>query len=108
MAEARLTLPADRAERYATVAEQIAAVVAGESSRTARFATAACLLAHAFRPRFFWTGIFQGDLRKFRKAMPKATNINPKSDENQGSEHEGNTWAPPTIQSLGASGRTEV
>ena len=69
MAEARLTLPADRAERYATVAEQIAAVVAGESSRTARFATAACLLAHAFRPRFFWTGFYVVDAERPRELV---------------------------------------
>ena len=69
MAEALLLLPADRAERYATLAEQIAAVVAGESSQTARFATAACLLSHAFRPRFFWTGFYVVDPERPRELV---------------------------------------
>ncbi|HCH63089.1 MAG: diguanylate phosphodiesterase [Deltaproteobacteria bacterium] len=61
MAEVLSSLPDDRAERYAMLAEQVAAVVAGEPSRTARYATAACLLSQAFRPRFFWTGFYVVD-----------------------------------------------
>ena len=52
---------ADKAEQYRQVHQQIRAVVAGERSRTARFATAACLLAHAFSPRFYWTGFYEVD-----------------------------------------------
>lgn len=62
MAEAQLTdLPADKAERYAVVRREIAAVIAGEPSRVARYATAASLLVQAFAPRFFWTGFYLVD-----------------------------------------------
>lgn len=61
MAEQLTGLPEDRAERYAMVAAQVAAVVAGEPSRTARYATAACLLSQAFALRFFWTGFYVVD-----------------------------------------------
>lgn len=59
MAEAaRAELPAGKAERYAVLRAEIAAVIAGEPNRTARYATAASLLAHAFPERFFWTGFY--------------------------------------------------
>lgn len=62
MAEVSLTdLPADKAERYAVVRREIAAVIAGESSRIARYATATSLLVQAFAPRFFWTGFYLVD-----------------------------------------------
>jgi L-methionine (R)-S-oxide reductase len=62
MAETQLTdLPSDKAERYRVIAREIAAVVAGEPNRTARYATAASLLAHAFAPRFFWCGFYLVD-----------------------------------------------
>ncbi|MEO1475415.1 MAG: GAF domain-containing protein [Pseudomonadota bacterium] len=51
----------DRNVRYAEVAEEIASVVAGETSTTARYATTSCLLAQAFSPRFFWTGFYLVD-----------------------------------------------
>ncbi len=51
----------DRAAKYAELAEEIASIIAGETSETARYATAACLLAEAFRPRFFWTGFYVAD-----------------------------------------------
>lgn len=60
----RLELPADKAARYAALRQEIAAVVAGESSCTARYATAACLLAQAFPERFFWTGFYLVDETK--------------------------------------------
>ena len=65
MAEAfnNLTLPADRAERYATVAEEIAAVLAGESNTIARMATVASMLAASF-PHYFWTGFYVVDPEK--------------------------------------------
>jgi len=59
MAEAaRAELPAGKAERYAALRAEIAAVIAGEPNRTARYATAASQLAHAFPERFFWTGFY--------------------------------------------------
>jgi len=61
MAEASLDLPVDKAERYAALRKEIAAVIAGETSTTARYATAACLLTQAFAPRFFWTGFYLVD-----------------------------------------------
>ncbi|MFO1016853.1 MAG: GAF domain-containing protein [Hyphomonadaceae bacterium] len=65
MAEAaRAPLPGDKTEAYATLRAEIGAVIAGEPSRTARFATAASLLAHAFPDRFFWTGFYLVDEAK--------------------------------------------
>ncbi len=65
MAEAaRQELPADKAERYAALRGEIAAVIAGEPNRTARYATAASLLAQAFPERFFWTGFYVVDEAK--------------------------------------------
>ena len=39
----------------------LSAVVAGESSRTARFATTVSLLVQAFGSRFFWCGFYEVD-----------------------------------------------
>lgn len=65
MAEAvRAELPADKAERYVALRAEIAAVIAGEPTRTARYATAASLLAQAFPDRFFWTGFYLVDETK--------------------------------------------
>jgi L-methionine (R)-S-oxide reductase len=59
MAEAaRAPLPEEKAERYAALRAEIAAVIAGEPNRTARYATATSLLAQAFPERFFWTGFY--------------------------------------------------
>ena len=51
----------DRAARYTELRDDIASEVAGETYRPARYATAACLLAQAFQPRFFWTGFYVVD-----------------------------------------------
>ena len=51
----------DKAEVYRQIKEEIDSVVAGETSDTARYASAACLLALAFKPRFFWTGFYLVD-----------------------------------------------
>ena len=51
----------DKAATYRALKDEIMSVVAGETSLTARFATASCLLAHAFSPRFFWTGFYLVD-----------------------------------------------
>ncbi|MBK8542621.1 MAG: GAF domain-containing protein [Caulobacteraceae bacterium] len=65
MAEAaRAELPADKAERYNALRAEIAAVIAGEPNVTARYATAASLLADAFPDRFFWTGFYVVDANK--------------------------------------------
>lgn len=55
---------ADKAAAYAELAERVRAVIAGEPDRTARFATAASMLAHTFAPRFFWTGFYVVDPAK--------------------------------------------
>lgn len=51
----------DKTEAYCQLKQEIDSVVAGETSETARFASAACLLSLAFRPRFFWTGFYVVD-----------------------------------------------
>ncbi|MBL4596352.1 MAG: GAF domain-containing protein [Robiginitomaculum sp.] len=51
----------NKAIRYAELRQEIASVVAGETSRTARFASAACMLAEGFAPRFYWTGFYEVD-----------------------------------------------
>jgi len=50
----------NKKEIYKDVAEQISAVIDGETSVTARYATAACLLSEAF-DYFFWTGFYVVD-----------------------------------------------
>lgn len=62
MAEAfnDLALPADKAQRYAAVAQEIAAVLDGEPNRTARMATVASMLAASFE-HYFWTGFYVVD-----------------------------------------------
>ncbi len=53
-----------RAALYRELKSQIDAVIAGEPNQTARYATAASLLAQAFAPRFFWTGFYVVDADK--------------------------------------------
>lgn len=48
----------DRAGQYRDLKAEIESVVAGEPYLPARYASAACLLAQAFSPRFFWTGFY--------------------------------------------------
>ncbi|HEY5290347.1 MAG TPA: GAF domain-containing protein [Caulobacteraceae bacterium] len=48
------------AARYASLAEEIEAVVEGETNLTARMATVAAMLAEAF-DHFFWTGFYVVD-----------------------------------------------
>jgi GAF domain-containing protein len=61
MAEQRMQYSADKATRYAELASEVASVVAGETSRTARYATTVSLLVEAFGPRFFWCGFYEVD-----------------------------------------------
>lgn len=58
----------DKAEIYKDVTEQIAAVIDGEPSVTARYATASCLLSQAFQ-HFFWTGFYVVDSHKERELV---------------------------------------
>ncbi len=64
MAEQRIEYSADKASAYGQLAEEIASVVAGETSRTARYATTVSLLKAAFGERFFWCGFYEVDPRK--------------------------------------------
>jgi L-methionine (R)-S-oxide reductase len=62
MAEAfnDIVLPDAKVERYAAVAEEIAAVLEGEPNLTARMATVAAMLAASFG-HYFWTGFYVVD-----------------------------------------------
>ena len=62
MAEAfnDITLSADKATRYAEVADEIASVLDGEPNVTARMATVASMLANSF-DHYFWTGFYVVD-----------------------------------------------
>lgn len=51
----------NKTERYAELRAEIESIVAGETYTPARYASAACLLAAAFKPRFFWTGFYVVD-----------------------------------------------
>jgi GAF domain-containing protein len=53
-------LSGGKAERYAEVGEEIAAVLAGEPNLTARMATVAAMLAATFE-HYFWTGFYLVD-----------------------------------------------
>jgi GAF domain-containing protein len=53
-------LGGSKAERYAAVAEEIAAVLEGEPNLTARMATVAAMLAATFE-HYFWTGFYVVD-----------------------------------------------
>jgi L-methionine (R)-S-oxide reductase len=52
-----------KAERYAEVAKEIAAVLDGEANVTARMATIGNILHHAFG-HYFWTGFYMVDPEK--------------------------------------------
>lgn len=65
MAEAALAdLPADKPGRYRALRREIAAIIAGETDVTARYATVACLLRQAFPETFFWVGFYVVDPNK--------------------------------------------
>ncbi|MEO0551015.1 MAG: GAF domain-containing protein [Pseudomonadota bacterium] len=53
-----------KSETYAALKDEITSVIAGETYTPARYASASCLLAQAFQPRFFWTGFYVVDPRK--------------------------------------------
>ncbi|MDG2527133.1 GAF domain-containing protein [Caulobacter endophyticus] len=62
------TLSADKAARYAEVAEEIASVLDGEANVTARMATVASMLANSF-DHYFWTGFYVVDPAKERELV---------------------------------------
>ncbi|MFN3514896.1 MAG: GAF domain-containing protein [Phenylobacterium sp.] len=70
MAEAfnDMSLPAAKAERYAAVAQEIAAVLDGEPNRVARMATIASMLASAF-DHYFWAGFYVVDPDRDRELV---------------------------------------
>ncbi len=53
-------LPAAKVDRYATLAEEIGAVLDGETNLVARMSTVASMLAASF-DEFFWTGFYVVD-----------------------------------------------
>jgi L-methionine (R)-S-oxide reductase len=57
------TISGGKAERYATVAEEIAAVLEGEPNVIARMATVVSMLNATF-DHYFWTGFYMVDLTK--------------------------------------------
>jgi L-methionine (R)-S-oxide reductase len=70
MAEAALAdLPAAKADRYRALRREVAAVIAGEPNRTARYATAASILRQAFEETFFWVGFYVVDPEKPRELV---------------------------------------
>jgi L-methionine (R)-S-oxide reductase len=69
MAEQQITYSSDKARAYGQLAEEIASVVAGETSRTARYATTVSLLKAAFGERFFWCGFYEVDPLKQRELV---------------------------------------
>jgi L-methionine (R)-S-oxide reductase len=69
MAGQQITYSSDRATAYGQLVEEIASVVAGETSRTARYATTVSLLKAAFGQRFFWCGFYEVDPRKARELV---------------------------------------
>ena len=56
-------LPAAKAERYAALAQEVAAVLDGERNVIARLATVAAMLAQAFE-HYFWAGFYLVDPAK--------------------------------------------
>ena len=50
-----------KSEKYAELKAEIESIIAGETYAPARYASAACLIAEAFKPRFFWTGFYVVD-----------------------------------------------
>ena len=55
--------PEEKADRYAEVAKEIAAVIDGETHLIARMATVSNILHHAF-DHYFWTGFYLVDPQK--------------------------------------------
>lgn len=69
MAEVQAAYSAHRTTAYSELVAEVAAVVAGETSRTARYATTVSLLKAAFGDRFFWCGFYEVDPLKPRELV---------------------------------------
>ena len=69
MAEVQAAYSADRATAYSELVQEVSGVVAGETSRTARYATTVSLLKAAFGERFFWCGFYEVDPLKPRELV---------------------------------------
>lgn len=69
MAEQQIQYSADKATAYRELVAEIGSVVEGETSRTARYATAVSLLKAAFGERFFWCGFYEVDPFKQRELV---------------------------------------
>ncbi|HEY2048434.1 MAG TPA: GAF domain-containing protein [Caulobacteraceae bacterium] len=61
-------LPKEKGARYASLAEEIVAVLEGESDRVARMATVSSMVAAAF-PEFLWTGFYCVDASRERELV---------------------------------------
>jgi GAF domain-containing protein len=61
-------LTGSKAERYAQVAREIAAVLDGEPNRVARMATVVSMLAASFE-HYFWTGFYVVDPQRPRELV---------------------------------------
>jgi L-methionine (R)-S-oxide reductase len=62
-------LPSDKSARYTQVVSDYCAIVAGENSSIARYATAVSLLQQAFAPRFYWVGFYLVDSARERELV---------------------------------------
>jgi len=69
LAEQQIQYSADKATAYRELVAEIGSVVAGETSRTARYATTVSLLKAAFGERFFWCGFNEVDPGKSRELV---------------------------------------
>jgi len=69
VAEQQLQYSSDKATAYRELVAEIGSVVEGETSRTARYATAVSLLKAAFGERFFWCGFYEVDPNKSRELV---------------------------------------
>jgi GAF domain-containing protein len=69
LAEQQIQYSADKATAYSELVAEIGSVVAGETSRTARYATTVSLLKAAFGERFFWCGFYEVDPGKSRELV---------------------------------------
>lgn len=69
MAAQAADLPAGKAERYAALRQQIAAVIAGERNLIARYASATSLLRQAFLETYFWCGFYLVDAEDPRQLV---------------------------------------
>jgi L-methionine (R)-S-oxide reductase len=69
VAEQQIQYSSDKATAYRELVSEVSGVVAGETSRTARYATTVSLLKAAFGERFFWCGFYEVDSGKSRELV---------------------------------------